>query len=78
MPFLIGEKVREDDEMWKNFVRLVQITILATFVLYSSSYSCTMTISCATSMPIDVVEPRLYQVATEISRHDIYYYYSSL
>ncbi len=30
MPFLIGEKVREDDEMWENLVRLVQITILAT------------------------------------------------
>lgn len=30
MPFLIGDKVKEDDEMWKNFVRLVQITILAT------------------------------------------------
>jgi len=30
MPFLIGEKVREDDEMWKNFVRIAQITILAT------------------------------------------------
>ncbi len=30
LPFLVGEKVREDDEMWQNFVRLAQITILAT------------------------------------------------
>lgn len=30
MPLLVGEKVREDEEMWKNFVRLAQITILAT------------------------------------------------
>lgn len=30
MPRLIGQKVRKGDEMWKNFVRLIQITILAT------------------------------------------------
>ncbi len=30
LPFLIGHKVKRDDEMWKNFVRLSQITMLAT------------------------------------------------
>lgn len=29
MPFLICEKVREDDEQWKYFLRNIQITILA-------------------------------------------------